>query len=137
MKNLDHHTCVEELISLFFFCCCCCENKSWSLCPYVSFFTKWEPLTNYEKDFLFHLQSFFLFSRFSDLCISLFFSFSFCESLLDKIDLKVYDLINWQNKNLKIHIVLYLEKESRSDIKTWSMDRVCRILCIKYAENYI
>ena len=28
--------------------------------------------------------------------------------------------INWLNKNLKMHFVLYLYKEIRSDIETWS-----------------
>ena len=32
--------------------------------------------------------------------------------------------MNWLNKNLKIHIVWYLEKERRSDIETWSFEKV-------------
>ena len=39
-------------------------------------------------------------------------------------NLKVYAVINWLKKNLKTHFVGYLEKESRSDIETWSIDRV-------------
>ena len=41
-----------------------------------------------------------------------------------KINHKVYDAINWLNKNLKADTVRYLERETRSDIETWSIDRV-------------
>ena len=37
--------------------------------------------------------------------------------------IKVYDTINWLSKNLRTH-VWYNENESRSDIETWSIDRV-------------
>ena len=37
--------------------------------------------------------------------------------------IKVYDTINWLSKNLRTH-VWYIENESRSDIETWSIDRV-------------
>ena len=33
---------------------------------------------------------------------------------------QVYGTINWLNKNLKIIFFVYLYKESRSDIETWS-----------------
>ena len=33
---------------------------------------------------------------------------------------QVYDIINWLNKNLKMHFVLYLYKGTSSDIETWS-----------------
>ena len=42
-----------------------------------------------------------------------------------KINPKVYDVINWLNKNLKTY-VWYLEEETRSYIETWSIDRVLR-----------
>ena len=41
-----------------------------------------------------------------------------------KINLKVYDVTNCQNKNLITHFVWYLEKEKRYDIETLSIDRV-------------
>ena len=50
----------------------------------------------------------------------------------------MYDLINWLFKSLKAHIVLYLEKESGSDIETWSVNRLLKkgtSLWKKYAEN--
>ena len=71
--------------------------------------------------------------------ISLIPSFSFCWPLLQKmikLNSKVYDLINWQRKNLKTHIVWILEKNIASDIfncylgrrekylSFWSTDRV-------------
>ena len=31
---------------------------------------------------------------------------------------QVYDIINWLNKNLKVHFVLNFYKETRSDIET-------------------
>ena len=33
---------------------------------------------------------------------------------------QVYGTINWLNKNLKIIFFVYLYKESRSDVETWS-----------------
>ena len=41
-----------------------------------------------------------------------------------KINLKVYDVIDFQNKNLITHFVWYLEKERFYDIETLSIDRL-------------
>ena len=41
-----------------------------------------------------------------------------------KKNLKVYDVINCLNKNLIKHFVWHLEKETRYDIETFSIDRV-------------
>ena len=40
--------------------------------------------------------------------------------------IQVYDVISWLNKNLEtlFDIVWYLEKERKSDVKTYSTDRV-------------
>ena len=49
-----------------------------------------------------------------------------CSKRWSKINLRVYYVITCPNKNLKTHIVWYLDKESRSDIETWSINRVLR-----------
>ena len=66
----------------------------------------------------------FSFSRYTDFYISLFPSFFTCQPLLEKMKLSLSDVINWLDKNLKINFVWYLEKKSRSGIRTWSVDRV-------------
>ena len=93
------------------------------------FFTKWYPLNNYEKLFLFHLNSSF---RSGDIRIfifptsSQFFSVSHCLRGWFKINLKVYDVSNCLNKNLITHFPWYLEKEKRYDIENLSIDTVVR-----------
>ena len=60
----------------------------------------------------------FLFSRYSNFCISDFpslFLLGHCFRGWSKINLKAYDIINCLNKNLIIHFVWYLEKEKRYD----------------------
>ena len=90
------------------------------------FFIKWWPLNNYKKCFLFHLKSFF---RSRDIQVLvfppslLFFSVSHSLRGWSKINLKVYDINNYLNKNLITHFVCYLEKEKRHDIETLSIDR--------------
>ena len=82
---------------------------------------------NYEIFFLFHLQRSFC-SRdiqiFVFLSSPLFLSVSHCFRGWSKINLKVYDIINYLNKNLITHFVWYLGKEKRYDIETLSIDRV-------------
>ena len=78
------------------------------------------PFKNYEKCFLFHLNSFFILEmlKFLYFHLPLFFS-------LSAIALEVvYDVINCLNKNLITHFVWYLKKEKRHDIETLSIDRV-------------
>ena len=68
----------------------------------------------------------FSFSRYSDLCISVFPSFppvSHCFKGWSNINLKVYN-INCPNKNLTTHFVWYLKKEKRYGIETLCIDRV-------------
>ena len=69
--------------------------------------------------FLFHLKR-FLRSHY----IQFFVYPSPLIFLLSVIAREVYDVINWLNKNLKTHIVWYIEKEIRSDIATWSIDKI-------------
>ena len=72
-------------------------------------------------------EKLFSFSIYSNFCISLFPSFSPYQPLLEKmmkLNLKVFHVTNWPNKNLKAHFAWYLKGESRSDIKTWSIGRV-------------
>ena len=72
-------------------------------------------------------KKFFSFSRYSHFCISVFPSFSpdsHCFRGWLKIKLKVYNVINCPNKNLKTHFVWYLENEKRYDTETFSIDRV-------------
>ena len=68
-----------------------------------------------------------MFSIHSNFCISLFplFPMPFQENMIKNLMMliKVYDTINWLSKNLRTH-VWYNENESRSDIETWSIDRV-------------
>ena len=45
---------------------------------------------------------------------------------MSKDKLKVYDVINFLNKNLVIYFVWFLEKEKRYDIETLSIDRVSK-----------
>ena len=69
----------------------------------------------------------FSFSRclsFLFLSSPLFLPVSHCFRGWSKKNLKVYDVINCQNKNLITHFVWYLEKEIRCDIETLSIDRV-------------
>ena len=70
----------------------------------------------------------FLFSRYLTFCISSFHSFFPCQPLLQSLiedkSFKVYDIINFLNKNLIIHLVWYLEKKKRYGIKTLSIDKV-------------
>ena len=52
----------------------------------------------------------FLFLRYSNFCISLFALFLFCQPLLKKmiklkLNLKIYGVINWLNKNLKTCLI--------------------------------
>ena len=73
------------------------------------------------------LKKLFSFSRYSNFYISIFPSFSLWQPLFrgwSKINLKVYDVINWQYTNLITHFVWYLKKEKRYDIETLSIDRV-------------
>ena len=102
----------------------------WSLCPLFFrkflFFTKRWTFKNYERCFLFYLKSSF---RSRDIQIfvfpssPLFLPVSHCFRGWSKINLKVYDIINCLNKNLKKHFVWYLEKEKRYHIETLSIDR--------------
>ena len=69
----------------------------------------------------------FLFSRYSNICISVVAPFSLCRPLLErmmKINLKVYGVINCLNKNFTTYFVWYLEKGKRHDIGTLAIDRV-------------
>ena len=105
-------------------------NGAWSLCPpfFIKFlfFTKWLPLKNYQKCFLFHLKSsfhswdihIFLFSS-----SPLFFPVSHCFKGWSKKNLKIHYVISCLNKNLISHFVWYLEKEISCDIETFSIDR--------------
>ena len=45
---------------------------------------------------------------------------------ISKDKLKVYDVINFLNKNLVMYFVWFLEKEKRYDIETLSIDRVSK-----------
>ena len=69
----------------------------------------------------------FSFSRYSIFCISLFPLLSSCLSLLEKmINDKSYNLWHHQfaKQEFKNTYFWYLEKESRPDIKTWSIDEI-------------
>ena len=58
------------------------------------------------------------------LSFPLFLSVGHCFRRWPKINLKVYDVINYLNKNSITHFVWYLEKEKRYDIETLCIDGV-------------
>ena len=96
---------------------------------YFSFFHQMITLKIYEKCFLFQLKSFFCFEDIHIFVFpssSLFPSVSYCSRRWSKLNLKVDGVINGLNKNLKTHLVWYFESERRSDIATWSIDRVLK-----------
>ena len=79
------------------------------------------------KMFFISSEKLCLFSRYSNVCISVFPFFllvSHCCRGCSKINLKVCDIINCLNKNLITHFVWFREKEKRYDIETLSIDRV-------------
>ena len=84
-------------------------------------------LQKYGKCFLFHLKSS---SRSRNIQIFVFPSsliflpVSHCFRGCLKINVKVYDVINWLNKNWTTHFVWYLGKGKSYDIQTLSVDRV-------------
>ena len=55
---------------------------------------------------------------------SIFFFVNHCFSGWSKINLKVYDVINFLNKNLITHFVWYLEKEKKYNIDTLSVESI-------------
>ena len=68
------------------------------------------------KMFFISTKKLFSFLRYSDICISFFTSFSVCQPLLLRLfkdKSKVYDVINYLNKNLLTHFVWYLEKDKK------------------------
>ena len=119
-------------------------QQSQRLCLLFFFFRQIIALIkNYEKLFLFYLLKAFFVLKIFQFFLFLSFSFSSCQPLkmiikkMIKLNLKIYDVINWLYKNLKTHLVWYLEKESGSDIETWSIDRVLnkRHYMGRYTEN--
>ena len=69
----------------------------------------------------------FSFMRYSNFCISVLPSFSPCGHCfrgLSKINLKVYNVITYANKNLIKHFVWYLQMENRYDNETLLIDTV-------------
>ena len=84
--------------------------------------------------FLFHLKSSFRSQNiniFVFLSSPLFLPVSHCLRGCFKINLKVYDVINYLNNNLITHFVWYPEKEKRYDIETLFIERVL------YKEHYL
>ena len=78
------------------------------------------------KMFFISTKKLFLFLRYLNFYIFVFPSFfpvSHCFRGWSKKNLKIYDVINCLNKNLITHFVWYLEKETRCDIETLSIDR--------------
>ena len=78
-------------------------------------------LPNLWKMFFISSKKLFLFSRYSNFCISVFpsvFPVSHCFRGWSKISLKVCEVINCINKNLITNFACYLEKEKSYDIET-------------------
>ena len=85
------------------------------------------PLQRLWKMFLFHLKSYFCSQDvqiFVFLSFPLFLPVSYCFRGWSKINLKVYDIINFLNQKIITHFVWYLEKDKRCDIETLSIDRI-------------
>ena len=101
------------------------ELKAWVRC--FSSSSPWYSLNNYEKYFLFHIKSSFLFwdiQVFVFLSFPLSFPVSYWLKWRSKRNIKVYDVRNCLNKNLVTHFAWYLEKKKRYDIETLSIHRV-------------
>ena len=41
-----------------------------------------------------------------------------------KVNVKIYDVINWTTNNHNTHTVQYLKKESQPENETWSVNRI-------------
>ena len=80
------------------------------------FFTKWQPLNNYEKCFLFHLKSSLQcqdIQIFVFLSSPLFYPVSHWLRRWLMINLKVYDVSNSLNNNLITHFVWYFLRRKK------------------------
>ena len=86
-----------------------------------------QPFKNYAKCLLFHLRSSFC-SRdiqiFIFMSSPLFLPVSHYFGGWSKIDREVYEIINCLNKNLITHFLWYLEKETKYNSETLSIDKV-------------
>ena len=84
-------------------------------------------LQKLSKMFFISSKKLFLFSRYSNFCISVYLSFfssvSHCFGGWSNKNHKVYDVINCLNKKLIAHFVWYLEKEIRCDFGTLFINR--------------
>ena len=107
---------------------------------FLSFY-QMKTLKNYKEFFLFLLKVLTLL-RYSRFCISFFCFFPSVRHSSRrwlKLNLKFYGIINWLNNNLKTHFVCFFQKKGRSDITSWSVDRVLNMknfswktICRKY-----
>ena len=87
-----------------------------------SFSTKWYSLKKLWKTLVISSKKLSSFSRYLMFYISLFPTFSSCPTFLEKM---IEDKSsNYLQKNLKTHVVWYIEKRSGSDIENWLTDRV-------------
>ena len=69
------------------------------------------------------LISFSRYSNFVFLSSPLFFPVSHCLEAWSKKNVEIHDVISCLNKNFIRHFVWYLERETRCDIETLSIDR--------------
>ena len=95
--------------------------------PYFSSFKQNILKIIMKNAFYFILKALFVFETFKFLYIPLLLFFPVNHWLRgwSNINLKVYDVSNYLNKNTLItHFVLYIEKEKRYDIEPLSIDRV-------------
>ena len=79
--------------------------------------------------FLFHLKSSFRSQGIQIFVFSSFFLFlpvSHCFRAWSKINFKVYDVINCQNKNLITHLVWYLGKKKGITMKLCPWEKSCQ-----------
>ena len=110
MKNLSVKACVRYFLSNFYFS----PNDS--------------PSNTMKNVFYFTLKA-LSFSRYSNFCVFVlpsFFPVSHCFKGWFKKNFKIDDVIICVNKNLITHFVRYVEKETRFDIETLSIDRVLK-----------
>ena len=83
-------------------------------------------LQNLWKMFFISSKKLFVFSRYSNfvfLSSPLFFSASHCLEAWSKKNVKIHNVISCLQKNFIRHFVWYLEKETKCDIETLSIDR--------------
>ena len=92
------------------------------VCFFSFSFTKWQPIKIMKNA---HAHEKFLgYSSFLHFLIPFLSPVSHCSRSLSKLNLKVYDVINFLKRYLKTNFVRYLEKGKRPDVEILLFDTV-------------